>query len=110
MRRATGAVVRRATVAAARRAAGVTGRLQAAATAAAARGQSQLVRVFFPAQFAPFLHKNPELLLDGFDNFLGNPLVHSCYMGTDNSKNLFSDLFHFLVDFYNICFNLHSEC
>ena len=48
----------------------------AATVAAAARGQSQsqLVRVFFSAQFAPFLHKNPELLLDGFDNFLGIPI------------------------------------
>ena len=65
---------------------------------------------FFPAQFAPFLHKNPELLVDGFDNFLGKPLVHSCLRGTNNSKNLLSNLFHFPVDFYNICSNLHSNC
>lgn len=62
-----GAVVRRAATAA-------TAAAATAAAPAAAREQSQLVRVFFSAQFAPFLHKNPELLLDGFDNFLGIPI------------------------------------
>ena len=77
------------------------------AAAAAARGQSQSVRVFFPAQFAPFLHRNPELLVDGFDNFLGNPLVHSCLKGTNIQEIYF---LNFPVDFYNICSNLHSNC
>ena len=88
----TAAAVRRTSLAAT----GATvARGKGIAAAAPGRGQSQsqLVRGFFSAQFAPFLHRNSELFVDGFDNFLGNPLVHSCLKGTNNSRNLFSNLF-----------------
>ena len=72
-----------------------TSQAAAAATVAAARGSPRRqgdspswCGFFFPAQFAPFLHRNSELLVNGFDIFLGNTLVHICLEGTNNSRNV----------------------